>query len=295
MSNKLKCFIISGFFLAALSTGCVNPAAYENSETLIFSTVTTAELTPMIVNTSLPTATIPQVTTEPVITPDNSLLRICSPFKGFSYEKLTEAVSNQYTAPPPGSDDPHEGVDLAVMDNQRIGYAGEEVHAVTNGRVAGVIKDRFPYGNAVFIETPYDFIDESIAADLGIPVLTFAPPNYAPLFCPGDSLNFFQDPDGEQSLYLVYAHLLDSPEINVGDVVECGDIIGRVGSTGNALNPHLHLEVRTGPTGQVFDSMAHYENSASLEEMGAYCSWRISGTFQLMDPMKLLKWIGEAE
>ena len=58
--------------------------------------------------------------------------------------------------------------------------------------------------------------------------------------------------------------------------------------SGNALNPHLHLEARVGPAGTRLDSMAHYDSSASPAEMAAYCLWRVSGAFQRINPLQLL-------
>lgn len=40
-----------------------------------------------------------------------------------------------------------------------------------------------------------------------------------------------------------YAHL-DVLEVDVGDVLDNGDVLGTVGTTGNATGPHLHLELR---------------------------------------------------
>ena len=76
--------------------------------------------------------------------------------------------------------------------------------------------------------------------------------------------------------------------MGLGDPVECGERIGLIGQSGNALTPHLHLEARVGPAGARFDSMAHYSGGISLQEMSNYCDWRVSGLFQLIDPMKIL-------
>lgn len=43
-----------------------------------------------------------------------------------------------------------------------------------------------------------------------------------------------------------YLHLLEPPPVQVGQRVDQGDEIGRVGSTGNSSAPHLHYEQRRG-------------------------------------------------
>lgn len=52
-------------------------------------------------------------------------------------------------------------------------------------------------------------------------------------------------PQGEQEVYLLYGHL---SEVTVarGDWVESGSLVGKVGMTGIAIGPHLHVEVRVG-------------------------------------------------
>ena len=59
--------------------------------------------------------------------------------------------------------------------------------------------------------------------------------------------------------------------------VTCGQMINTVGSSGNALNPHLHVEVRLGLAQICLGSMVHYDASATQDEMATYCLWRISG------------------
>ena len=58
--------------------------------------------------------------------------------------------------------------------------------------------------------------------------------------------------------------------------------------SGNALNPHLHIEARIGPSDASFSSLAHYDASATIEEMQNYCLWRISGLFRVLDPLQVL-------
>jgi len=48
-----------------------------------------------------------------------------------------------------------------------------------------------------------------------------------------------------EKLYNLYAHL-SQIDVEVDQVVEEGDIVGRVGMSGSAFGPHLHFEVRGG-------------------------------------------------
>ncbi|MFE4829974.1 peptidoglycan DD-metalloendopeptidase family protein [Streptomyces sp. NPDC056672] len=48
--------------------------------------------------------------------------------------------------------------------------------------------------------------------------------------------------------YSQYAHLAEKPSVRAGQKVSGGQQIGLSGETGNAYGPHLHFEIRTGPT-----------------------------------------------
>lgn len=228
---------------------------------------------------------LPTATLTPVYMPQP--VQVCSPLTGFDLAQLSGMVVNPYAPPDrPGSDDPHQGIDLGVLaGNSRITIPGEQVQALLPGIVAAVISERFPYGNAVLVETSLESISGEIAARLPTPAPT--PGFQAPLNCP-EAVLVAINPDAPPALYILYAHMLELPAFAVGDAVECGQTLGQIGASGNALNPHLHLEVRLGPSGVQFGSLAHYEPRASEAEMAAYCTWRIKGGFQVVNPGLLL-------
>ena len=167
-----------------------------------------------------------------------------------------------------------------------IALTGLPVQAVLEGHVALVVGGRFPYGNAVLIETPLDSLPPAWLEVLDLPSIPAIPQVSNALTCPTPAALPDQDTQA-LSLYLLYAHMLEPPSVQAGDPVACGQAIGAIGSSGNALNPHLHLEVRVGPTGARFPGMAHYDASAKPEEMSAYCQWRVSGNFVHIDPLLL--------
>jgi murein DD-endopeptidase MepM/ murein hydrolase activator NlpD len=81
----------------------------------------------------------------------------------------------------------------------------------------------------------------------------FAAPIGTPVHALGDGVIIFASYDGaygnkiviqhKDGLLTWYAHL-SAFEAAVGDKVQAGQLIGRVGNTGNTTGPHLHLEIR---------------------------------------------------
>jgi murein DD-endopeptidase MepM/ murein hydrolase activator NlpD len=281
----LRAYLVSLALL--LVTGCVprTDPPLENLQPAPASTMMPAPISSPT-HTPPPSPTAVQSLAESPAPEETSLPLVCSPLEGISLGELAEMISNPFNPPRPGSDDPHQGIDLADINLDNVAVGGRPVSVVLNGRVAAVIRDRFPYGNALLVETTLESLPTGWIEGLDLPdpgVLAEIP---TVLTCPA----LPDEPAWDlttMSLYLLYAHLQSPPELHVGEEMECGQIIGAIGSSGNALNPHLHLEVRSGPAGASFDSMAHYDASASLDEMAAYCSWRVSGNFPLVNPMSL--------
>ncbi len=173
--------------------------------------------------------------------------RVCSPLDGIEASDLAGQIVNPFHPPQPGSDDPHQGVDLAdLAPGSGVARAGGEVQAVLAGRVAGVIQDRFPYGNAILIETPLDDLPAAWLAALPVPTPEPTLPARSALTCPTPQAPPAWDLS-QRSLYLLYAHMQQAPTLPPGEAVSCGEELGSIGSTGNALNPHLHLEAACGP------------------------------------------------
>jgi murein DD-endopeptidase MepM/ murein hydrolase activator NlpD len=60
----------------------------------------------------------------------------------------------------------------------------------------------------------------------------------------------------KNNIYTYYAHQ-NERKVAEGDVVKSGDVIGEVGNSGKSTGPHLHFEVRKGPSQQALDPGAY--------------------------------------
>lgn len=239
-----------------------------------------------------PTSTwIPQPTQLPTLTstPDPlANFQFSSPLEDVKVSELHEIISEPFNRPNPGMDDGHHGVDFSYYSRgSHTQMKGLPIYSVLSGKVVSVVKNLDPYGNMVIVETPVRQIPPALLRSLNSPVVStpFAP--NPRLTCPEVTPTFTLDAP-EKSLYLLYAHMNTTPLVTEGQQVASGQALGEVGNTGMSGNPHLHFEVRIGPSGAIFASMGHYTTNASPEEMANYCLWRISGYFVMLDPMDLI-------
>lgn len=62
-----------------------------------------------------------------------------------------------------------------------------------------------------------------------------------------------------------YCHMIpNSIVVEVGDIVEAGQILGRLGNSGNSFAPHLHMHVMTNPDGK---TITQYSDGLFMESL----------------------------
>jgi murein DD-endopeptidase MepM/ murein hydrolase activator NlpD len=186
---------------------------------------------------------------------------MCPPLQGETIPSLWEIITNPFGSPPVGREDLHHGVDFAYYRRRdRLSIEGEIIQSILPGTVAAAIQNRLPYGNMVIVETPQTMLPIELREKYNL--------------VPGESL------------YSLYAHMGESPSVELDEIVYCGQEVGTVGLSGyDIVNAHLHLETRIGPSNSRFTGMAFYDTGASPEEMDNYKRWRTSGDFRNVDPM----------
>jgi murein DD-endopeptidase MepM/ murein hydrolase activator NlpD len=284
--------LVLGLAISGIFFGCSTlPEVLPNQE--VQGVKSTATFVPTSTTSSRPWST--STISAPLKSP-TSITLVCSPLDGYHLQDTPDKISNKFSPPNPDSDEPHQGIDFSITDEvSGIAYGGNLVNAVLTGEVSTIIDGRFPYGHAIIIETPFESLPQSFLEGILLPTPSDFQIGHPILSCPEEQTTEFLNnlaPNvlvdrSIRSLYLLYAHLQEIKDFQPGQKIHCGQNLGLVGDSGNALNPHLHLEIRVGPPGVRFSNLAHYDSSASLQEMANYCIWRISGLFQLVDPMEI--------
>jgi murein DD-endopeptidase MepM/ murein hydrolase activator NlpD len=255
-------------FLCSACTPAVEPRLPTSTvvpPTATFTLVPVSK-TPTPTQTVIPSFTATKRTPNDTLTPE-PVLQICSPLAGETLDELFEIVTDPYNPPRPGKDDRHHGTDFSYYRRKdRTTIAGEVIQAIFSGKVVAVVSNRLPYGNMVIVETVGAELPAELADVLGVA--------------------------SDESLYHLYAHFEQNPQVTLGQWIDCGQPLGQVGATGyNIVNPHLHLETRLGPSGADFSvGMAYYSTAASEQERSNYELWRTSGAYRHFDPMILMDW-----
>ena len=264
--RKLVVGVLGILLLTACASNTAEPIANPTNQiTLEVKPTEPLETIPPPTATRTPT-TIVQKIDIPTPTSDRTPLppiQLCSPLEIHTLEELQEIIGDPYDPPRPGREERHHGIDFGYYHYQdRDSMLGEPVQSILPGTAASVLDGQYPYGNMLIVE--------STRSDL-----------------PGDLLDKLDLPE-EQSLYMLYAHLDQPPMVALGERVAACQGLGVVGMSGNTDIPHLHIETRLGPAGQVFKSMRFYDTSATQAELDTYVLWRTSGIFQHFDPLVIV-------
>jgi len=263
-----------------------NPSILETKN----SSFSIPAITIQIKKTFIPSKETTLIDSTPSIMPlmESTKFEIVSPLESIPTEDLFKIVSNPFLNPSKGQDDGHQGVDFSFYTYKEFSSINNHpINSIFPGKISSVINDRPPYGNAVIIETNLDLILEKYVDLIQNLNLADEIRINSNLNCPEYLTKSKNFSTSEESLYVLYGHLLNKPQFSINDEVIQGHLIGNVGNTGMSGNPHLHLETRIGPAHATFNEMAHYDNSATTEEMTNYCLWRVSNYFKLFDPMLL--------
>lgn len=223
----------------------------------------TATLAPTITATLQPSATASPAPSETPL-PHTA---VCSPLQDHALTDLRKYLTQPFI-PPQGENKEtgHHGVDFAYYRRDGVGghIQGTPIQSVLNGYMAGLGYNPV-YGNYLIVETPAEWLPEELAALYPIAA--------------------------GQSLYLLYAHMQDPPPFEIHEPLDCGQVVGYVGGSGDPYfvsDPHLHLESRLGAAGVFVEPMSFYDTQATEEEKAEYMKWRTSESFILFDPMILL-------
>jgi len=251
--------------------------------------------TPTATVTATPTQTAAPPATRTAIPPTPTHtgipFRVCCPLEDETFDSLLLIISKPLEIPPIGQDSGHHGIDFAYFQRgEHDSIQGIEIYAILSGKVVLTLDDDYPYGYTILIETPLSHLPELLqerlmAAYLPVP----EDPNYQ-ANCPDVTPPILT---GDYSVYHLYAHMEVKPAFSTGDEIACGEKLGTVGNTGWSSNPHLHLETRLGPSGATFQTMCHYQNTCTVEQISNYCLWRMSGYYQLFDPYMIFDAGGE--
>jgi murein DD-endopeptidase MepM/ murein hydrolase activator NlpD len=145
--------------------------------------------------------------------------------------------------------DPKSGPPVAVAEGLEVGPAGLAIPVA--GVTAKELSDTFTQARAGGARV-HDAID--IMADEGTPVIAATDGTVEKLFYSdggGGKTIYVRSPDQRWTYY--YAHLQGyAPGLAEGQQVKQGQVIGRVGHTGNAsaAGPHLHFAINRMESGQ---------------------------------------------
>lgn len=155
-------------------------------------------------------------------------------------------------------------VDFAVVAEDLAGFSELRDFALTLplGQPLDVMQVTSRFGRRIdpFLGTWAIHTGVDLAAVSGTPVHATGPGVVITASYNGGYGNEVEIDHGN-GITTIYGHM-SSIRVHVGDTVEAGTIVGRVGSTGRSTGPHLHYEIRRDDT--AIDPMPHLTTGARI-------------------------------
>ena len=129
-------------------------------------------------------------------------------------------------------------VELTQMEQDAL-YIKNSINFIKP--VEGVISSKFGLRNPTVETVPKNHTGTDIAANLGTPIVSATDGTVILASSEGDYGNHLKIQVND--IVILYAHCKELL-VKEGDVIQQGQAIATVGSTGNSTGPHLHFEIR---------------------------------------------------
>ena len=129
-------------------------------------------------------------------------------------------------------------VELTQMEQDAL-YIKNSINFIKP--VEGVISSKFGLRNPTVETVPKNHTGTDIAANLGTPIVSATEGTVILASSEGDYGNHLKIQVND--IVILYAHCKELL-VKEGDVIQQGQAIATVGSTGNSTGPHLHFEIR---------------------------------------------------
>ena len=169
----------------------------------------------------------------------------------------TALAEGMYLRIPPAGDEAGDDGFLSFMLEQPLSVSPMTAYAIggTKARkspVVGPLPKDWPYGSGNFMWPVYGWMSQGYRADHRAIDIAATQGTFVTAADRGEVIRSGWNDQGYGMFVVVdhhidyitlYAHLSEI-YVKEGDIVEQGQILGAVGSTGNSTGPHLHFEIR---------------------------------------------------
>ena len=189
----------------------------------------------------------------------------------------TPALAAEATSPKPSEalrvSAPGSHAALAIREARLASERRERAAARKARRNAGPfvpVAGEVDYGTSenAFGASRYGHVHsgQDMLAPAGTPLIAAADGVIADAGSDGGQGNYVHLFDPERNQTYIYMHMVEPSQLQAGDEVEAGELLGGVGCTGSCSGDHLHFEIREGEgmAGEAADPMPGLKSWESI-------------------------------